>query len=299
MEPRQKPLELVTLELLSHRMALPLNEQQRLTKLEKGYQGEKKFDGMIEILKNDAIVLNDLWFEINNTKFQIDSLVILQNMIYPFEVKNYEGDFYVEVDRWFTMSKREISSPQQQVNRSTILLRQLLQQHGLHFQIQPYLVFVNDAFTLYQAPKDPTIIFPTQLNRFLEKLHNEPSALGARHKKLAEKLVELRTSEQPRAYEYTYDQLEKGIVCAECGGLLVRFNLKKLACNKCNHEVHVETAVRSNIDELQILFPDKKLTVASVYDWCGGYVSQRTINEVLRKNFRLIYKGRASYYIKQ
>ncbi|WP_264736692.1 nuclease-related domain-containing protein [Cytobacillus firmus] len=36
----------------------------------------------------------------SSTLFQIDSLLITVDCIYSFEVKNYEGDFYIEQDRW-------------------------------------------------------------------------------------------------------------------------------------------------------------------------------------------------------
>ncbi|WP_138419102.1 nuclease-related domain-containing protein [Aquibacillus sediminis] len=299
MNPRKKSSELVTLEMLNHRMPLSPDEKKRLAKLEKGYQGEKKFDGMLETLGQQAIILTDLLLETNNTKFQIDSIVILQNMLYLFEVKNYEGDFYVEEDRWFTMSKREISSPIEQVNRSNLLLRQLLQQHGLHFQIKPYLLFVNDAFTLYQAPKDPTIVFPTQLSRFLENMRHEPATLGARHKKVANKLLSLRTKENPCNIEYTYDQLKKGIVCAECGGFITHTYFNTLMCSECNHVELMDKAISRSVEEFLHLFPMKKITLPTVYEWCGQLLSKKKIREVLGKHYYLIREGRASHYVRK
>ena len=43
--------------------------------------------------------------KINNTTFQIDTLIIISETIYFFEVKNYEGDYYYESDRLYKKPK--------------------------------------------------------------------------------------------------------------------------------------------------------------------------------------------------
>ena len=71
-------------------------ENQNYINLEKGYEGERNFEVLLEHHLSEGLILNDLLLEKNNTLFQIDSLLISQNSIYLFEVKNYEGDFYIE-----------------------------------------------------------------------------------------------------------------------------------------------------------------------------------------------------------
>ncbi|WP_408009949.1 nuclease-related domain-containing protein [Pseudalkalibacillus sp. A8] len=55
--------------------------------LEKGFQGEVRFDERIAPILNGRLVLNDLLLEHHNTQFQIDSLVISLKTNYLFEVK--------------------------------------------------------------------------------------------------------------------------------------------------------------------------------------------------------------------
>jgi hypothetical protein len=76
--------------------------------LEKGFEGEVQFDSLTEMYLSDCYILNDLLLEINNTKFQIDSLIIFQETIYLFELKNFEGDFCYESDSFQTFSGKEI-----------------------------------------------------------------------------------------------------------------------------------------------------------------------------------------------
>lgn len=89
-----EPKELKILRCLDPRMHLSAKEKLYLDNLEKGYEGELIFEKeWLEPLLGECFILNDCLFEVNNTYFQIDTLLILQKMIYLFDVKNYEGDF--------------------------------------------------------------------------------------------------------------------------------------------------------------------------------------------------------------
>jgi hypothetical protein len=73
--------------------------------LVKGREGGKWFDDWLLANAGEGIILNDLLFETNNTFYQIDSLFLTTHTIYLFEVKNYEGDFYLERDKMVFISK--------------------------------------------------------------------------------------------------------------------------------------------------------------------------------------------------
>mgnify|MGYP006926219153 CR=1 FL=1 len=87
-------------------------------------------------------------------------------------------------------------------------------------KLEAYLVFVNPEFTLYQAPFDQSLIFPTQLKRYIQKLNMMPSKFTIRHTKLAQELISrhLPESSWERLPEYHYNQLRKGIICSSCQG---------------------------------------------------------------------------------
>ena len=128
-------------------------------------------------------------WKVNNSVLQIDTALLTQGIIYLFEVKNYEGDYYIDNDRWFSISKTEIKNPLHQLKRNKYLFRRLLQDLGVHFSIESYLVFINPHFNLFQAPLNQSIIFPTQLKRFLKKINSLSSKLTDKHLKLSELLV--------------------------------------------------------------------------------------------------------------
>ena len=177
-------------------MDLPSKDKKHYSYLEKGYKGEEIFDQLTLKLQNDLYILNDLCLEQNESFFQIDTLIISQHTIYPYEIKNYEGDYRYELGNFYPkLSKDEISNPLHQLNRSKLLLRPLLKSLGFYLPIEGDVAFVNPNFTLYQAPLNEPIIHPTQLNSLMKKLNEIPSKLTNRHKMLADQLISLHQTD--------------------------------------------------------------------------------------------------------
>ncbi|MGM0904790.1 MAG: nuclease-related domain-containing protein [Bacillota bacterium] len=244
------------------------------------------------------MILNDLLLEKNTTKFQIDSFHIAEKTVFHFEVKYFEGDYYIENDRFFTYSGKEILNPLHQLRRSETLLRQLLQQFGYSIPLESYLVFVNPSFTLYQAPKDPSIIFPTQLERFLLKLNRVPSSnLTTRHSRLAEQLLGVHQIDDPykRLPGYSFEGMRKGMCCANCGSFDLSVGKQIIVCKVCGKKEAVEQAVIRAILEYKLLFPNSKLTTIVVYNWCN-IISLKTIRRVLGNNFKQTGQNREVFY---
>ena len=159
-KPRLEPLELLILRSLNNRMELLNKEKNYYINVEKGFAGEKKFDEwMEEFLNEEWLVLNDLLLERKNSVFQIDSLLITAEKIYLFEIKNYEGDYYIEADRWYTLAGKEILNPISQLDRCESLFRSLLHHLGNSYVIESYVVFINNHFSLYEAPPKPPVCF--------------------------------------------------------------------------------------------------------------------------------------------
>jgi hypothetical protein len=252
-------------------------------------------------LSNDWLILNDLLLESNSTIFQIDSLLIFGNTIYLIEVKNFEGDFYIENEKWYTLAKKEIKNPLEQLNKNESLLRRLLQDLGITASIESYLIFVNPEFHLYHASKNLPIIYPTQLNRFFKKLNEKTPSWKKGQSILAEKFLSLHLKENPyfRLPVYSYDLLKKGIFSRCCHSFNnVELQGDKIVCKNCNEHENVENAILRIVQEITILFPKQKITTNVVQEWCGIVKSKKRIQRVLSKNFRQISHGMHSFYIK-
>jgi hypothetical protein len=297
-KPRTESNELLILKFLNSRMDLSDKDKQHYLNLKKGFEGEVLFDSLTEKLQCECLILNDLLLKFKNTTFQIDSLIIVPEDIYCFEVKNLEGDYFYEQERLYMKTRSEISNPLIQLNRSESLLRQLLSSLGFKIPITASVVFINPEFTLYQAPLDKPFIFPTQVNRYLKKLNTIPSKLTRKHTLLAEKLVSLHINDSPykQIPAYNYGHLRKGFTCEKCTSFSISVEGKKCICKDCGHVEGLEDSVLRSVRELKLLFPDQKITTNIIHEWCGVVESKKTIKNILDKNFKLVGVHQWAYF---
>lgn len=295
---RNESSEMQILSCLNARMELPESIHQYYFNLQKGYEGEKLFDLLIEKLEANILVLNDLLLQVNNTTFQIDSLIITSDTIYLFEVKNYQGDFYYDSDKIYTKSHSEIVNPLNQLNRSESLLQQLLRNLRLAMPIKSFVIFVHPEFTLYQSPMNKPFIFPTQLNRFLKALETTSSKLSRKHYELAEKLLSLHIPDSPfsKVPSYNYEQLRKGIVCEKCSSFVDLAEERYCICSRCGHSELVLSSILRSIKEFQLLFPNEKITTNRIFDWIKVISSKKRIQRVLDKHFNKVGVRQWTYY---
>lgn len=216
---REKSSSLLIMESLMNRSNLSKNERNRYAYLVKGLEGEQILDRRTEMLKCDCLILNDLLLKINGTVFQIDSLLIMANGIYIYEVKNFEGEYFFEAEKMYKLStKREVMSPLIQINRSKTLLRQLIEQMEFNFSVKAYVVFVNPQFTLYQAPSQEELLLPTLLNTHFSQLDTISARLTKNHQRIAEELKALHMEDLP-FYDipnYESEKLKRGMTCSQC-----------------------------------------------------------------------------------
>lgn len=295
---RSESLELKLLRSLHTRTNLPEKSKRYYFNLEKGYEGELIFDEWLRKLPTSYLIINDLLLEHKNSYFQIDSLVISQKKINLFEVKNFHGDYYIDSGRWYIVENREeVNNPLLQMTRCETMLRTLLQNIAPDFTIEPYLVFVNPEFTLYEAPLNPPIIFPNQINRFMKSLNTPKRTEG--NLKLSEFLVSSHLSKSPFTHvpKYDYDQLKKGITCRSCFSSKTSIDETICTCGKCGYKEDIEDSILRSVDEFQLLFPDKRITTSSVYDWCKEVKSMKSIRRILLKKYKRVGHGKYSYYL--
>ena len=298
-KPRIEKDELKIWRSLNARMQLTADETNYYLHQEKGFKGELMFDSLTEKLPARQLVLNDLLLEANNTKFQIDTTVIVPEKIHLFEVKNFVGNYYYEDNKLFTFAGREISNPLEQSSRAEFLFRQLLLEYGIRIPIESHIVFINPEFTLYQAPKNKPFIFASQLPSFMKKFSSTASRLNDGHTKLAGQLVSLHQVDSPydRIRPYTFEQVDKGVLCGICLSKMDRLPGDDLVCSHCGAHEKVDDAIVRSAQELKLLFPDMKMTTNVVHDWCQVVDSRKTVLRVLKGNFTLIGAKKGSHFV--
>ena len=295
---REKSSELLTLEFLNDRMELEEDDLRHFLNLQKGYQGELQFDSLTETIQSECIKLNDLLLKNKNTHFQIDALLLFQELIYLFEVKNFEGDFYYESGKFYTLNSKEVNNPLDQLKKCELNLRQLLQSLGFNVKIRSFIVFINPEFTLYQTPLNMPFIFPTQLNKLIQQLNNTRFTIKPNTKKLAEKLVSIHIQDSPfkSIPDYNYDQLRKGIVCEGCRSFSVVVDGYYCVCSSCGHRERIRHSIVRSTKEFKHLFPERKITTNVIKDWCGIIESKPRIKRVLQNNFIINGNNKWMYF---
>ncbi|MBT2684168.1 nuclease-related domain-containing protein [Bacillus sp. ISL-37] len=295
---RTKPEELVILQSLQPRMELEEKDAQYLWTLEKGYEGEVQFDHWFTNHRVESLIINDLLLEVNGTLFQIDSFVITQDRLHLFEVKNLEGDYYLDGDKFKTAAGKETKNPLHQLSRAESLLKQLLKELGFYIPLEPHLVFINPEFALLQAPLKSPIILPNQLNRFMDKMNRTSSKLNTKHTKLAEALMSLHIKKSPysRVPNYDFGMLRKGVICEVCGEFLEVFERKRIICNHCGSKGEVDSLVLRTVKSFKILFPNQKVTTTAIYEWADSTLPKRAIRRVLQKHLTVRGEWISTHY---
>ena len=292
------PKELLLYNLLDKRMDLSNEHKQYYWNLKKGYEGELLFDSFTEKLDCHCLILNDLLLKVKNTTFQIDSILLTLRKIYLYEIKNFDGDYYFESDHFFKRPKVEVSNPLHQLSRTESLLRQLLLKIGFQLPIESYVMFINPHFTLYQAPLDQRMIFPTQINRHMENLNTLSTPLPDMHHKLARELIAHHITDSPYTQipPYYYDDFKKGISCDQCGSFSIEVVKMTCICKTCGYKELLKRSIMRMVREFMLLFPEQKVTTNIIQDWCRIISSKKRIRWVLANNFKTVGNGKWTYY---
>lgn len=295
---RTESEEMKILRILNTRMELAPDDKKRYLNQKKGYEGEVMFDELTAGLDSKFYILNDLQLEHNTTSFQIDSLFISQHTLIPFEIKNFEGNYYFENDNfYYSLTGKKISNPLHQLNRGETYLHQLLHNKGFHIHVEGNLSFINPQFYLYKAPFNKKIIYPTQHQRLLKNLEGLPSKLNKQHLRIADFLIQSHKPSPTRLPPYTYEQLQKGPTCKKCQSFFIIIGDKKIICTLCGEEESIEASVIRSVGELKLLFPNIKINANTVIEWCRMEDHKRKVRRILLKNYQKIGHGKYSYYI--
>ena len=300
---REKSCKLLIMESLISRTDYSKEDYDECQKQVKGYEGECYFDTLIAGLTCDCLVLNDLLLEIHGTEFQIDVLVITAREILLYEVKNYGGEYLHKEGFLVSIpSGNSFHSPTERINRHTSLLQSLLEIHHLKMPIEPFVAFVHPEFMLYDTSTIQKVLMRATFPKHFRKLNTQSDSLSKRHYLLADKLCEL--SFQTNRYlkgvpEYTYETCKKGIICSECRQFISKIAPKSKTCTclVCGNIERVSATISRHTLEYKRLFPERKVTVSNIYDWCGGVCPVRRIRSVLQKEYKPASVGRALHYV--
>lgn len=296
---REKSKLLIGLNYLDKRTKLNESDKRYLINLERGFEGEERFDTLVKTyLNGEALVLNDLLLESKGTTFQVDSLIMTSETVYLYEIKNYKGNFQMNSGQLYYTNGQEMSNPLIQLKRTKELLRQLLKEWGSTLKIEANVVFINDSFTLYNAKIEDAIIFSTQIKEHLTALNSRTKGLVKQHYYLADKLVDTHKIDLPYQKQlptYSFEDFTKGVSCS-CGSFDMIVTQRSCYCKSCYKQMSIEELVTESVKEIKFLFPDIKLTTSIVNEWCDSTVYYKKIRSILQSNYATHGSTQGTYY---
>lgn len=278
---RTKPITLQIMESLEHRMSFTYQNRKYLRILQEGHLGETTLDKLTDSLGNQFLVLNDLYLKPKFSKaFQIDALIVAQQTIYLYEIKNYSGEYFYGEEMFFREPDLEINNPLLQLQTNKNGLKILQRELNCSFEIKSYVAFVNPEFTLFHSPDDKRLLLPSQLTKHFAQVKIQNQMLSSDEKQLASQLM-AHTIKATPFYDdipnYTFSTLKKGLCCEKCHSFDLIKKTRVYTCLKCGRKGTINSALMSGIAEYQLLFPDDKFTTRIIYHWCGGDVTLKRI----------------------
>ncbi|SFC11851.1 Nuclease-related domain-containing protein [Alkalibacterium subtropicum] len=298
---RNKSKLLLGLQALDKRMNLSESDKNYLLNLEKGYDGEELFDSLVKkYLKTDCLVLNDLLLVSGGNSFQVDSILITSDTLYIHEIKNYKGKYQFTSGQLLTVTGQEIVSPVGQINRSKALMKEMIKEFGLGLNVKSSVVFINPSFSLYLAkPSDPFIL-PNQIETYLKGISQQSFTLSKEHRYLANKLMQEHREEVPyQKYlpDYQIGDLKRELYCTKCSSASIKLTKRRAYCSRCTLSMTIDKLLEAHISEFILLFPNEKVTVKKIHQWCGGRIYHRKVRTVLIEQYEKRGKTSNVYYV--
>ncbi|MFL2100382.1 nuclease-related domain-containing protein [Mycobacteroides abscessus] len=295
---RSKPLTLRVLESLNYRTDLKVLEKKEYSNHTKGFEGETDFDIYPEILPADNLVINDLLLKENGQMFQIDCLILKENTIFLYEIKNYSGSYDYKNGALHGQSDFIISDPLTQVHRSQPLLHNLVRKLGFQMEIKSKVVFINPDFYLYELPRDKPFIFANQLPRHFEQMAKITSVTNVAQSQLANQLCALhidnyRPLDLP---QYDFSVLKKGIICPRCFSFDHINTRQNRICSACGYKETASDAIIRSADECHLLYPGLNVTKRLITLWCGEEYDEQRVQRVLARHSHTHGHYKSTFY---
>ncbi|WYP26133.1 nuclease-related domain-containing protein [Alkalihalobacillus sp. FSL W8-0930] len=241
-----------------------------LTKRELGFQGEQTLDYHLQFLNDDFFLFHDLRISgINQTFFQIDTLVVCSQFISIVEVKNIAGSIHFEQASGQMIRKlhdrvESLPNPLTQIHRQHIQLQHFLLNHRFpSIPIKSLIAFSNP--TTMMETDHPSIIRAEYLPNKLEKIQSQFPVKKLKTTDIIKLTDCLKNAHVPErifpleSYLIKPSDLRKGVDCPSCNQPNMTRSKKNGSwyCIRCKH--FSKPAHLQAIEQFSNIF-DKKLT---------------------------------------
>lgn len=264
---RQKPLDLQVLDMVIPRLKdarLVSQLKQDATRIQKGFNGERKLDYHLTQLRGEYDILCDITLQWAARPFQIDTLVISPQAIFIISVKSLEGIITFHPHNRTLIQEingttNRYECPIIQAERHKAMLMKWLEKRNLGSLPIYYIIGISEMSTTIQINDEQM----KQHVHYIESIPNVLLEVAARHGNTRNIRLQKRITSQilQRAEDFYIDYVKKynirkrdialGVVCKHCKKLNVTFRRGKFICHTCGR-LPIEDALQSLYDLMKL-----------------------------------------------
>lgn len=271
---RSKPLSLQKLKAIVPRISVNGNQRlirelnKEIDKEYKGYIGERKVDYFLDILANQATILQGVCLRVHDKNFQIDTVLITDHAIYCIESKNFKNTItfdtiHNQLIRNDGQQERGYRYPITQAQTQQHLLMNWLQKHNYHGIPIHYFIGISDPGTIIKVIGDQEEIARVVAHGEIlpKRIMTTDETLRADAQTKINGF-QIGMSILKNCREQDFDILGKfsikksdilaGVQCPKCDVLGMERIFGKWKCNKCGH--HSKYAHKKAISDYLLLF---------------------------------------------
>lgn len=280
---RKKPMNLIFLEMLKCRKALPPEHNRYLADLKRGFKHECKIDKLIEEINGPWITIPGFsYYQLFEKNFQLDLLLVTAKVIYISEIKGYRSDLYFDADGVIKNKNGTIiDDPLKQVEKATEKFQNLLNRLNIDLKIQYNVIIATEGGTIYGLPKGKPILLQHQVQNYysmLAKKATPPTTETAHSVNKFLKFNKDRSHRWPDMPEYSYQNMEKGLYYSCCGNKVGEISPRtfQVSCQNCQRSHKVLDLVINAYNDF-ILFFNEKPSTPRLQHWIGGRIERHRL----------------------
>ncbi|WP_270333225.1 NERD domain-containing protein [Ligilactobacillus acidipiscis] len=291
---RKQTFEHQYLQVLAERTQLNANEKHNLQRLVQGYLGECNLDKIVDTFFNQPeLVLNDLNLAYNKEVIQVDKLIVIGNIAYLIDVKNYRGSYTYQNNSWYRGERILINNIFRQIDRASDILQKIFSAKGLHMEIRRVLIFMDPAVKVeIKQPIVQTVLRVEEVAAWLMKLKEEVQL----YPKLSPDLWrDVITDALLPPYCPLNDfsnqvgrTLQLGICCPKCKKFTWTSHRYYLHCDHCGFCQSKELAYVKTICDYGVLFSNSNLERKELKKFLGEVGNEYYLRYQLKKHFELV-----------
>lgn len=268
----------------------------------KGYRGEVGLDYYLKMLpRDDYFILNNLQLRIDDTNFQIDTLIVTKYFAAIVEVKNYSGTLIFEdafnqfIQELETGELKKYPNPIMQAKRQCHQLQKWMKKFGIKsIPIKYFVAFGNPKAIIkgkHQEVKDVVCDseqIPEKMNLLSQQFTK--SHFSSKELQHFTELLKREHSSEPqnvlKTYSINKNDILTGVQCSNCKSFHMERERRKWNCPNCKQS-STHDHVQAILDYFLLISPT--ITNKKCREWLR--ISSRKISENILRSMNLIKTG--------